>query len=190
MQQDLQKVKLFLKAAAFDRKSAYELSKITSPETLWALKLTTSTFYVAGLLAGIRRGVRRSRQFLAENSHRMPTTKGGWFEYRKQKNFEIIKSSFPHGVMYGLSAAGWTAVYCTGEYGIDLLRKEYNLNDGYTFANTTVSAFDKLWLTSAKTVILAGTGSGLAIGLLQDLYQEMNGKSIKQMVVIEEKMEE
>ncbi|KAJ3267923.1 hypothetical protein HDV01_003723 [Terramyces sp. JEL0728] len=138
--ENLEKAKLFLKAAAFDRRSAYELSKITAPETLWGLKLVTSTFYVAALLAGSRRGLRRSKQFLAENSHRMPTTKGGWFEYRKQKNFEIIKSAFPHGMMYGASAAAWTGVYCVGEYGIDALRKENNLDDAYTFANTTTSA--------------------------------------------------
>jgi hypothetical protein len=109
-------VTLALKAALFDNKSAIELARRIPPHATWTFKLSVTAFYVGTVLGGFRASVRRAHQFLAENAHRLPTTKGGWFMYHKHKNYAVIREFVSAGTRTGIRMAGWTGLYCGMEY--------------------------------------------------------------------------
>lgn len=67
--------RLGVNAALWDGESALELSTLISPHALYSLKLSTTAFVVGFLLGSSTKGLSASKQFLAENAHRLPKTK-------------------------------------------------------------------------------------------------------------------
>lgn len=60
---------------------------------IWMLKQGIISSY-CGLGLGALLGARRaSLVYLAENAHRMPVTKGGWYMYHKHRNYAIIRGA-------------------------------------------------------------------------------------------------
>lgn len=69
---------------------------IKIPERTLSIMLYSTCF---GFCIGTYRGGRlASRKFLAENTHRRPTTVQGWYFYNKTKNYKVIKSSLIQGL--------------------------------------------------------------------------------------------
>lgn len=68
----------------------------------------------AGRMAGFR--------YRAENAHRFPTTRPGWYLYHKTKNYVMMKDGIQEGVKRGLQFVGWTTLFFLIEESLDVFR--------------------------------------------------------------------
>ena len=88
-------------------------------------RLVTTAFlaYSTGLLLGLLHGGKASAlRFRAENSHRFPTTKPGWYLYHKAKQNYVLKASTREGNRMGLRLAPWVTLFVAVEDAVDNLR--------------------------------------------------------------------
>jgi hypothetical protein len=85
--------------------------------------LTVAFGLFSGFVLGAAKGgPEASYKYRAENSHRFPTTKAGWYLYHKSKNYHSIIGGVKEGLRLGGRLSGW-AVLCVGsEEVIDQLR--------------------------------------------------------------------
>lgn len=88
------------------------------------------TGFTLGAAVGHRR---TSLRFRAENAHRLPTTKTGWYFYHKSKNYQMLKGGLKEGVKSGVRLMAWGSLFVVVEAGIDGLRR-------YTDALSTMTA--------------------------------------------------
>lgn len=68
----------------------------------------------AGHMAGMR--------FRAENAHRLPETRPGWYLYHKSKNYYKIKEAAPVGIRKGFFVSAWTSIFLIIEESLDIFR--------------------------------------------------------------------
>lgn len=160
--------------------SKQKLAENVDGPTFYSLRLVLSSF-AAGMGTGAYlAGTHRNHQFLAENAHRMPKTKGGFWKYNQAKHYAVIRHAGPGALKHGFNFAALTAVYAGIEYKLEEM---YGENFGNAAAAGCVTALlfsaSRLSLSSGKYAVLVGTGCGLSIGLLQDGYRYFNGVSIK-----------
>src|SRR5947207_2046511 len=73
-------------------------------------------FWVIGFLRTRRLA---AHQFLAENSHRLPTSDAGWYLYHRAKNYRVLWQGFKGGLKYGL-AGGSCAFFRSEEHTSEL----------------------------------------------------------------------
>lgn len=88
-------------------------------------RLVTTAFlaYSTGLLLGLSHGGKTSAlRFRAENSHRFPTTKPGWYLYHKAKQNYVLRASTREGNRMGLRLAPWATLFVAVEDAVDNLR--------------------------------------------------------------------
>ena len=72
---------------------AFKAGSSATDHIIWTLKQGIISSY-CGLGLGALLGARRaSLVYLAENAHRMPVTKGGWYMYHKHRNYAIIRGA-------------------------------------------------------------------------------------------------
>lgn len=136
---------------------------------LLSIAVTASMF---GFMSGFYEGYNRSSLiYLAENSHRLPRTVGGWYFYHKRKNYVCIKNGINEGVLYGVKITGLLLGYFGFEAFLDQVRGDVD------FLNTTIASgvaaggYAKYkGLNNIQTKHLMGRGLlfGLASGLVQD----------------------
>ncbi|GAA5902091.1 hypothetical protein JCM6882_006699 [Rhodosporidiobolus microsporus] len=60
-----------------------------------------------------------SKQFLAENAHRLPTTVQGWYFYQKTKNYRVLYSGLKGGFRTGVRLGAWTTAFVMLQDGLD-----------------------------------------------------------------------
>ncbi|GAA6043556.1 hypothetical protein JCM8097_001222 [Rhodosporidiobolus ruineniae] len=60
-----------------------------------------------------------SKQFLAENAHRLPTTVQGWYFYQKTKNYRVLYGGIKGGLATGARLGLWTAAFVTLQDALD-----------------------------------------------------------------------
>ena len=108
--------------------SAFETSasRLSIP---FPLRLTLSTFF--GLAAGFSLGAGKGAtnaglRYRAENAHRLPTTRSGWYHYHKTKNYHSIVGGVKEGVWLGARLSIWAALFVSAEEGVDRLRGKWN----------------------------------------------------------------
>ena len=173
-------IELGIKAALFDQQSALKLSHLISTNQLWTFKLSTTSFYIS-LFSALRPAQLKSHQFYLENMHRLPTTKQGWYLYHSRKNLVCIKEFIGKGIKNGVKYSLVTAFYSTCSNLCESMREKQD------FVNSTVGGFvtGALWSTRVfkkQRLLCTGVGalSGLTIGLLEDLYYDLHGQSIKE----------
>ncbi|KAI5123433.1 hypothetical protein M0805_006138 [Coniferiporia weirii] len=125
---------------------------------------------ITGLSLGLMRGARAEGwRFLAENAHRAPTTVGGWYLYKKTKNYWMMWG--------GLKAGGWDALRLgsvglawaglqDGMQRVGLGRfRETGAGVGTTLL--FVAAYRLPWLT-ARRVLALGVLVGGAVNVLRE----------------------
>lgn len=83
--------------------------RVTVPPRYYLLP---GTAIIVGTTIGLMRGSRRaSLRFLAENAHRPPKTRQGWYFYNKTKNYRLIlgglKEAGADASKLALTALGW-----------------------------------------------------------------------------------
>lgn len=70
------------------------------------IPLSASLFgFISGLLTSSKLS---SKQYLAENAHRLPTTVQGWYFYQKTKNYKVMFGGIKGGLRTGGKMGGWT----------------------------------------------------------------------------------
>lgn len=151
-----------------------------APELRIGMAATTAG--LVGLLTGARRGwTIASLRYLAENAHRMPKTKGGWYFYYKRKNYVVLKDSMISGfkgmAKYGLA----TGMFFGLEAYLDKTRGMID------FANTTVAAgmtgvvYAATSRLSARQILRSSRTFmkfGLLVGIAQDLMRYAKGNNV------------
>lgn len=134
-------------------------------------------FWVIGFLQARRLA---AHQFLAENSHRLPTSDAGWYLYHRSKNYKVawrgIQAGFKHGIaggacafVYGFTEEAWDQGVRKGK--VDAL--------GSMVAGTTVAAtfavVKRMRLRPTLRCLRVGAGLGLVSGIAQDLLRWSRG---------------
>ncbi|CAG8489072.1 13235_t:CDS:2, partial [Acaulospora colombiana] len=129
--------------------------------------------YTGGKTAGL--------QHLAENAHKLPRTKSGWYHYHKHKNFRMIIG----GLKSGIHLAGKTSLLCLCFSGteaiLDELRKENDIWNSCVaglLSAGIISSFYRLPRQSAKYAYTIGLGFGLITGGMQDYLKLSQGQRI------------
>ncbi|KAI8898555.1 hypothetical protein BC833DRAFT_620184 [Globomyces pollinis-pini] len=175
--------KLILKAAIFDKDATKELIDTFPPHTVWSCKLIITSFYLGAIIGGSGRAITSAHQFLAENAHRLPKTKGGWFQYHKYKHRFIARAAIPYGVLTGFRMSFGMGVYCAFENQLELYNGE-QIYHGTIAGFLTGSLFAVsygLWYSTARNFILLSSVAGTGMSGLQILYQKMYGQSIREV---------
>lgn len=103
----------------------------------------------AGLFAGIfafmlgafAAGGRVALRFRAENLHRRPVTRRGWFLYHRAKSYKITAAAAISGARWALAAVTMTELYFGQELAMRHLLWNYDVNiPFYEVATNTVAA--------------------------------------------------
>ncbi|KAI8807020.1 hypothetical protein BJ742DRAFT_340265 [Cladochytrium replicatum] len=141
--------------------------------------IAASTGFVVGFAMGSRQ---RGMQFLAENAHRLPRTKAGWFYYHRHKNYESIRKGGKEAMKY----AGVFGTVLTAFAGLECAVDEVAGRE--SFLNATVAGVGLAGVFAAsrrfsvqytKYAVRYAVTSSTAMGLLEDGYAIYSGVSIK-----------
>lgn len=129
---------------------------------------------IVGVFWGFYRGFSEtSLVYLAENSHRLPKTVGGWYFYHKRKNYVCIKNGLVNSLKTSLKLGSAVTGYFALEAYLDQFRGTVD------FANTTVATglgslvYAKIKHFSkyqTKHIFVRALGLGLVSGLAQDFF--------------------
>ncbi|GAA6005674.1 hypothetical protein JCM10207_005291 [Rhodosporidiobolus poonsookiae] len=97
-----------------------------------------------------------SKQFLAENAHRLPTTVQGWYFYQKTKNYRVLYAGIKGGLKTGGRLALWTGAFVSVADVLDTYGRK---------AIVAASGGNERVLDGVKTRFAAGgmAGVGLAV---------------------------
>lgn len=87
--------------------------------------------FLSGFYSGFKMGGLR---YLAQNAHRLPRTKGGWYFYHKRKNYVVLKEAIITGTRTGSKYAAAAVAYFGTEAYLDHVRGRIDL------LSTTVAA--------------------------------------------------
>lgn len=88
--------------------------------------VTFTTGFVLGAAEG---GNTAAFRYRAENAHRLPSSKAGWYLYGKSKGYHTIVGGVTQGIKAGFRFTGWAALFMGIEEGLDRAR-------GKAFAST------------------------------------------------------
>lgn len=128
-----------------------------------ALVLAPTCAFLFGFCSGaITRSKLASRQFLAENAHRLPSTMPGWYFYQKTKNYRVLLGAARGGARTGGALALWTLAFVALQQGVNeaLVRAVVTPPSSSSSSAPTSSGELK---TAAKLAGGAVAGLGLAI---------------------------
>ncbi|ODV90619.1 hypothetical protein CANCADRAFT_12039, partial [Tortispora caseinolytica NRRL Y-17796] len=138
------------------------------PRTL----ILSSLFGTAGFFSGFSQGARYAgHRYLAENYHRLPADKQGWYFYHKTRNYVVLRDGLSRGMRTAAAVSAFTIVFCSIEAGID--RVLGNPSWTATTAAAVSTAIPYLVMKGQRSVQLAKssiqvTVFAAAFGLLQD----------------------
>ncbi|CAG8623632.1 7458_t:CDS:1 [Ambispora leptoticha] len=108
-------------------KSNDPLARI-SMSTSQRIALATASGAFWGFIFGGYEGSKRSGlQYRAENAHKLPTTKGGWYFYHKRKNYKMLLGGFKRGVRYAFFTGSLCFSFVGLEAVLDRLSGETNV---------------------------------------------------------------
>lgn len=100
--------------------NSYQRLSLPSPTRI--ATLTTLTFLSGAFIGGLHGSRTSALRFRAENAHRLPTTKQGWYFYHKTKNYVGAVGGVAGGLRAGCTFAVWVALFLTIEAAVDRLR--------------------------------------------------------------------
>ncbi|KAK9452120.1 uncharacterized protein V1518DRAFT_410409 [Limtongia smithiae] len=148
------------------------------PPLLRLPTLVALSTIVAVPLGCYRGGTLASLRFLAENSHRLPTTVQGWYFYHKRKNYVILHAAMKESFKFTLRTTGFIATMFGLEAGLDAARGQID------FVNTMIGAVGVGFLYAAsqhiprsqvKATLRSGAKFGLIYGIAQDGLRAYEG---------------
>jgi len=160
------------------------------------ISLISSISFFAGFGLGSAHGATTATlRYRAENAHRTPTSRTGWYLYGKSRNYHAILGGVTEGVKNGARYAAWTTLFLAIEEGLDRARgkvfasrqdrEEGKLASGQRDFLNTVSAavafaglygwknrFDR-W--SAQRLTRSALRFAVPFGLAQDALASLRG---------------
>jgi hypothetical protein len=196
-------VKLIGKAVIFDQSAGLELSKRLQPSCLWMIKLSATMTWIGGFFGFYMGAKQKSRIFLAENCHRLPTLKGGWLKYHQEKQRQMIlaglKSGLKTGLRWGLAAGiftslewGWEEILNVAPRFDDKIVKVLHERDleqavksllpgplAGICSGSLFAIYNKLWYSSSRRVVFFGAVFGTGLSILEQANIYIYSKSIK-----------
>lgn len=151
--------------------------------------------YGGGLLLGLSVGGRKAGlRFRAENAHRLPINKRGWYLYHQEKNKQVLLESFREGNRMGMRLLPLVVILFGVEETMDTLRlKEYGDDSRKDFLSTTVagvtaagcfSTWHQLPMATAARMAKLGLLFGLGVGLAQDALHVLRGQRLAYVEII------
>jgi len=164
---------------------------------LFRISLISAMSLLAGFGLGSAHGsTTAALRYRAENAHRTPTSRTGWYLYGKSRNYHAIVGGVTEGVINGGRFAAWTALFLTIEEGLDRARgkifasgqdkEEGRLASGQRdFVNTVSAAvaFSGLygWKNgldrwSAQRLTRSAVRFAVPFGLAQDFLASLRGE--------------
>ena len=140
----------------------------------------TTAFAAFGVVGFLRARRLAAHQFLAENSHRLPTSDAGWYLYHRAKNYQTAWKGIKGGARYGF-LGGATAYF----YGFIEDFWDQDVRGGRVdamgsfVAGTVTAAFFAMWKglgpRTSWRYLRVGMGLGLVSGVLQDSVRWARG---------------
>ncbi|KEF57152.1 uncharacterized protein A1O9_07342 [Exophiala aquamarina CBS 119918] len=151
------------------------------------------TAFIPGFVLGATKGATVGGDlFRAENAHRLPTEKNGWYQYHKTKNYRAMISGLKAGTRYGAVCTGWWSLFMVTEELIDRSRARLfeerdddRVPGQRDVASTVVAAMavsgvyswtNGLDYFAAAKVARTALRFSFAYGFLQDLVASFRGK--------------
>jgi hypothetical protein len=139
------------------------IALVTGTGAFWGF---TFGAFIGGRQAGL--------QYLAENAHRLPRTKDGWYFYHKTKNYRVLLG----GIRQGMRQAGRMGTVClvySGLEGImDRLRDQVSPIHSTLAGIITAGLFatiTKLPRQSTRYALQIGFAVGLSTGCIDWIYR-------------------
>ncbi|KAF2458247.1 hypothetical protein BDY21DRAFT_284488 [Lineolata rhizophorae] len=149
--------------------------------------LATSCAAMFGFFLGATHGGRMAAlRFRAENAHRLPTNKVGWYLYHRSKNHHSIIGALKGGIKAAARVGLWVGMFYTVEEGVDHGLKrtvgwEPTFLSSVAAGMSTASVFslkNRFPVTTATRTLKTGVKVGLAYGVFQDLLRLSHGKNL------------
>ncbi|ANB13097.1 hypothetical protein AWJ20_1376 [Sugiyamaella lignohabitans] len=135
-----------------------------------------------GLLTGFYNGYNQSSlQYLAENAHRLPRTKGAWYFYYKRKNYVVLKASMIQSVRSGVKFGTAAMMYFGIEAYLDHVRHTIDFISTIASSGTVGVAygiFNKLGRKQIARSARSFMAFGAIIGLTQDGMRFARGNDV------------
>lgn len=151
-----------------------------APELRIGMAATTAG--LAGLVTGAHQGwTIASLRYLAENAHRMPTTKGAWYFYYKRKNYVVLKDAIVAGFRRSAKYALATGMFFGVEAFLDKQRKTIDMANTVAAAASTGLVYAAVSQLSRRQVLRSTTGFikfGILVGLAQDFMRYAKGNTV------------
>ncbi|BGP29028.1 hypothetical protein JCM10296v2_000764 [Rhodotorula toruloides] len=127
---------------------------------------------VSALLFGFTSGLvssskLASKQFLAENAHRLPTTVQGWYFYQKTKNYRVLFAGLKGGLKTGARLGLWTGAFLGLEQAVDA-----GLRQGLVLAGRRADEVRTTWVAGG----VAGLGMAGAASWFYRLSRASSGR--------------
>jgi hypothetical protein len=143
------------------------------------IPLTTALSFVCGMVYGLHSNYGRAgTQYLIENSHRLPKTKGGWYWYYKRKNWVCLQAAVKGGVKSGAKTGLFTFMVFSLEALIDKARGRVDCLSTITTSiimGTAYSQWKGLNKKASMNVLKKGFVIGIVGGVLQDALMMARG---------------
>ena len=178
----------------FSLLTGYKGERLGMPLAIRIPLLITTSFGAGFLLGAARGGPKAGDRYRAENAHRLPTTRNGWYLYHKSKNYHVIVGGVTSGVKMGAVLTGWASLFMATEEVIDRARERLFAKQGpdgemlaagqRDTASTVVAAMSTAgiyswrrgldYFTTARTAKMTLKYS-LIYGLLQDALSSLRG---------------
>ena len=142
----------------------------------------TNAFLIFWAIGFLRARRSAAHRFLAENSHRLPTSDAGWYLYHRAKSYQTAWQGIKAGTKYGLAGGGSALFYGYVEevWDQDVRRGQVDAGGSIVAGVATASAFAYWKRMSRRQIwrcLRVGAGLGLASGVLQDFVRWSRGAS-------------
>ena len=176
--------------------TGYPSERLGMPLKIRMPLLLVSSFGTGFLLGAARGGPKAADRYRAENAHRMPVTKNGWYLYYKSKQYHAIVGGVFTGVRMGAVLSGWASLFMATEEIVDRARERMFASEGphgeilatgqRDAASTIVAAMSTAGLYSWKNGLDSFTAArtaktalkiSLVWGLAQDALATIKGSS-------------
>ena len=127
-------------------------------------------FWAVGFLRARRLS---AHQFLAENSHRLPTSDAGWYLYHRAKNYRTLWNGIKGGFRYGFLGGGTAYLYGYIEEFWDQDVRGGKVDAlGSLVAGTVTAGLFGLWKGFGARMAWRYLRVGMALGLLSGVVQD------------------
>jgi hypothetical protein len=140
----------------------------------------TNSFAIFFFIGFLRARRLAANQFLAENSHRLPTSDAGWYLYHRAKNYRVVWKAVNSGVKYGFAGGACGLLYGYVEHTWDQRVRHGMVDPGGSMVAGTVTAGvfavgQRMRRAQVWRCVRVGMGLGLVSGILQDMLRWSHG---------------